>query len=140
MMHPAHPNPMSLLDDAPPPVDDLPQRTVVVVGALKKNALGIAIGAAAALWLGGLAVAAILLDPQQDPLGTVTWLLGQNFIPGYDPTWHGAIVGMVWGFALGYGFGWVAALTRNRYIKFEFWLLATRSRLAASRDVLDEIS
>lgn len=122
-----------------PGVTELPPAHRVVVAAVVKTAFGLAIGTTLALWLGGLAALAAMSTTEKGPV-TFTWLIGMNFLPGYAPTWTGVLVGLVWGFACGYVLGFSAALARNRLIKFTFWLLATRERLAASRTVLDDLT
>lgn len=121
-----------------PGITELPPAHRVVVAAVVKPAFGLAIGTALALWLGGLAALAAMSPTEKGPV-TFAWLIGSNFLPGYAPTWGGALVGLVWGFACGFVLGFLAALARNRIIKFFFWLLKTRVRLAASRTVLDDL-
>jgi hypothetical protein len=70
---------------------------------------------------------------------TFAWLLGANFLPGFQPTWSGVPVGLVWGFSLGYVTGFLIALARNRLLKFLFWVEATRARLSADRTLLDDL-
>jgi hypothetical protein len=121
-----------------PGVTELPPAHRVVVAAVVKTAFGLAIGTTLALWLGGLAALAAMSNTEKGPV-TFIWLIGANFLPGYEPTWGGVVVGLVWGFACGFVLGFSAALARNRLIKFFFWFLATRERLAASRTVLDDL-
>jgi hypothetical protein len=121
-----------------PGVTELPPVHRVVVAAVVKTAFGLAIGTVGALWLGGLAAISAMSSTEQGPV-TFTWLLGTHFLPGYEPTWSGVFVGLVWGFACGFVLGFLAALARNRMIKFFFWFLAKRERLAASRTVLDDL-
>ena len=41
------------------------------------------------------------------------WLLGNNFLAGYEPSAVGAVVGLAWGGGLGFLLGWLTAFLRN---------------------------
>jgi len=120
-------------------VDDLPGTTEVVVAALIKHAFGVAMGVFAAVVLVALAAVG-MAEGDSTPANTFVWMMRQSFLPGYGPTVPGMVVGALWGLGIGYVLGFGAALARNRIIKLHFWILNTRARLSASRDVLDEIS
>ena len=37
----------------------------------------------------------------------------KNFLPGYSVTWHGGLIGFVYGFVIGYGFGRLVGTVYN---------------------------
>lgn len=103
---------------------------------LHKRAFGTAVGVALALVLGAVTLFHLLLDPT--PGQPNLWLLGQYFY-GYSVSWTGLLVGMGWGFVVGFVGGWFFAFCRNLALAISIFITRTRAELAATRDFLDHI-
>ena len=102
---------------------------------LHKAAFGTATGVALALLFVTLTVAAILSPRAHEfPLH----LLDQ-FFAGYSVTWGGAIVGAVWGFAVGFVAGWFVAFCRNLAMAIVAFTYTARAQLLQTREFLDHI-
>ncbi len=65
-------------------------------------------------------------------------LLAAYFV-GYDLTWQGALIGLLWGFAVGFCGGWFVAFTRNLVLAISLFIIRTRAELDTTRDFLDHI-
>lgn len=102
---------------------------------MDKLAFGIAVGSASGLLFFAATAVRLWRGPAES---THMALLGQ-FFAGYTESWEGAVIGLLWGFAVGAIAGWFAAFVRNFVLAT--WLLVVRARadLAASRDFLDHI-
>ncbi len=102
---------------------------------LHKRAFGLATGAAGATFMLLLTVVAKL-----SPLakGFPLYLLGEYFY-GYSVSWPGAVVGTLWGFAVGFVAGWFAAFCRNLALAISAFFIRTRAELNATREFLDHI-
>ena len=114
--------------------ESLPPSATLLFAPVDKRAFGVAIGTAAGL--GIFAVTAV------DMLRGTPWrglaLLAQYFA-GYDLTWGGALIGLLWGFAVGFCAGWFVAFTRNLALAISLFILRTRAELNTTRDFLDHI-
>jgi len=114
--------------------ESLPPSATLLFAPVDKRAFGVAIGTVTGL--GIFALTAI------DMLRGMPWrglrLLGQYFI-GYDFTWEGALIGLLWGFAVGFCAGWFVAFTRNLALAISLFILRTRAELDTTRDFLDHI-
>jgi hypothetical protein len=97
-----------------PPQDEILRRQIARLNA---RAWGVAGG----LTLGvGLFVAtAILLVTGPAPGTEVGGTLGQlrYYLPGYSVTWPGSLVGLVYGFVIGYGLGRTVGSVYNRLVR-----------------------
>lgn len=102
---------------------------------MDKLAFGVAVGTAAGVLLFALAIA----DPLLDRAGRVDVGLLAQFFAGYRAGGLGAVVGLLWGLAVGFVIGWFTAFVRN--LVLALWLVVARARadLAASREFLDHI-
>jgi hypothetical protein len=81
---------------------------------LNEHAWGIAFGL-----LGGLAIfvaTAILLLRGGQTVGPHLALLGV-YLRGYEVTWTGAVIGLLYGLVLGYASGWVIGVLYNRLVR-----------------------
>lgn len=103
---------------------------------LHKRAFGTAVGVALALVVGGVTLFHLLLDPT--PGQPNLWLLAQYFY-GYSVSWTGLLVGMGWGFVVGFVGGWFFAFCRNLALAISIFITRTRAELAVTRDFLDHI-
>ena len=99
-----------------------------------KRALGVAVGATAALLIFVITALHVVLRIEGLPIG----LLSQYFY-GYEVTWRGAWVGLCWGFATGFVAGWLLGFVHNFTVGM--WLLVVRARrdLHQTRNFLDHI-
>lgn len=119
----------------PPEPAVLPGDLELAFAPLHKRNFGVAIGAACGLVLFGLTAIVLLRRP--DPAPDIG-ILAEYFY-GYQVSWRGAVVGLAWGFAVGFVGGWFTAFCRNLVIAVSLWVTRTRSELAATRDFLDHI-
>ena len=95
----------------------LEERLLVYAFArLHPLALGIALGTvtAASLFLATavLLVRAAIWPPHDENVGPLLGLLS-NYFPGYAVSWPGALVGLAYGFVLGFGLGVLVACIVN---------------------------
>ena len=102
-----------------------------------KRAMGVACGVV----LGGLiwvATAILVLRSGRGPVWPNLGLLSQ-FFWGYRVTWLGSFIGLAWGFAIGYVFGWTFAALHN--VTFRLWLALVRFRAEKEQysDLLDRL-
>ncbi|MHB1223771.1 MAG: hypothetical protein ACYC2G_06935 [Gemmatimonadaceae bacterium] len=102
---------------------------------LHKRAFGVAVGLAVGLAIFVVTAARLLAGPEG-----VTYLsLLSQFLAGYEESWIGALIGLGWGFAVGFVAGWFAAFVRNLVLATYLFLVRTRADLLATRDFLDHI-
>jgi len=114
--------------------DPLPASTEYLFAPLDKRALGVAVGVAGAMVIGGATIVNLLVP---DPwLGM--WLLRQYFA-GYTVSWAGAAIGAAWGFAVGFCAGWLLAFIRNLSLAVSLFVIRSRAELDETRDFLDHI-
>lgn len=99
-----------------------------------KRALGVAVGLTAGV--GVLVVTALHVVVR--PEGLPIHLLNQYFY-GYSVTWQGALIGLTWGFGVGFTAGWLLGFIHNFTVGI--WLLVVRARrdLNQTRNFLDHI-
>ena len=114
---------------------DLASDVALAFAPLHKKAFGIAVGVAGALLMFLLTAVYLLREPPR-PIGIA--LLSQ-FFAGYSVTWTGALVGTLWGFAVGFVIGWFVAFCRNLVLAISIFAIRTRAQLQATRDFLDHI-
>src|SRR5499426_2477208 len=91
-----------------------PERVLIQTFArLAPGAFGLAVG----LWfgLGIFGATIVLLIKGGSVVGPTLGLLSQ-YIIGYSVTWGGSLVGLVYGFACGFCFGWLVAFLRNLFL------------------------
>lgn len=102
---------------------------------IHKRAFGIAVGCAVSLLMGALTLFHLVFDPENAP----NLPLLANYFYGYRVTWAGLVVGMFWGFVVGFVGGWFVAFCRNVVIALSVFVSRTRAELAQTRDFLDHI-
>lgn len=114
--------------------ETLSPSATLLFAPVDKRAFGVAIGTVTGL--GIFAVTAV------DLLRGYPWrglrLLAQYFV-GYSLTWEGALIGLLWGFAVGFCAGWFVAFTRNLALAISLFIIRTRAELNTTRDFLDHI-
>lgn len=88
------------------------QRLIQAFARLKPDAFGISCGVVAGALLFVLTAALLIKGPQvrggEEVLGPNLGLL-RYYLPGYSVSWGGAVVGLLWGFGLGFLAGYVLA-------------------------------
>lgn len=113
--------------------EEMPPALVLAFAPLDKRAFGVAIGVAAGLMFFLMTVVVLLrgTDPG-------LYLLNEYFY-GYAVSWTGAIVGIFWGFLVGFVAGWFIAFCRNLALAISIFISRTRGELHATADFLDHI-
>lgn len=114
----------------------LPAPLLQAFAPLHKVAMGVACGAV----LGGsvFLITAALLLKGGEVVGPNLALLGQYFL-GYGVTWGGALIGLGWGFGVGFALGWSFALMRNLAIWAWLILVKSRAEMEQYGDFLDHL-
>jgi hypothetical protein len=113
--------------------EQMPQAVALAFAPLHKRAFGVAVGTAVGLMF--LAVTVTVLLRETD---VGLYLLSEYFY-GYSVSWTGAIVGLLWGFAVGFVAGWFTAFCRNMALAISIFISRTRGELHATADFLDHI-
>ena len=106
-----------------------------VTSPIYKSALGVAVGLVTGLSVFALTLFHVVLQPTE---GLNLTLLAQYFY-GYRVSWGGAFLGLIWGFLVGFVFGWFGAFVRNVVIALLVFRLRTKAELAQTADFLDHI-
>ena len=113
----------------------LPPRLRLAFAPLHKRAFGTAFGVVAGLGIFAITVFEVLRNPAElSPLH----LLSQYFA-GYEVSWPGAFIGLLWGAATGFVLGWFLAFSRNFFLAATIFWIRTRAQFRAHRDFLDHI-
>jgi hypothetical protein len=103
---------------------------------IHKTALGVASGVV----LGGMIflMTAILLIKGGPRVGANLMLIGQYSF-GYTVTWMGSLIGLAWGFAVGFLIGWSFALVHNSVVWIWLNLVRSRAEMEEYGDLLDHL-
>lgn len=115
--------------------EELPRAARLLFAPIDKRAFGAAIGVATGLVI--FAATAVDLLVHSAP-----WLglnLLDEYFAGYSVSWGGAVIGLAWGFAVGFCAGWFMAFMRNLVLAISLFVLQTRAELDETRDFLDHI-
>jgi hypothetical protein len=99
-----------------------------------KSALGFAVGVMAGGGLFVLTALHVALKIHGLPL----YLLAQYFA-GYDVSWRGAVVGLAWGFGVGFVAGWLVGFVHNFTVSLWMFFIRMRHDLSRTRNFLDHI-
>lgn len=118
-----------------PAADRLTNIVVNAFAPVHKRALGVATGLTAGLALFAVTAFHVIVQP---PVGPPIQLLAQYFY-GYEISWRGALVGLWWGFVVGFVAGWFIAFVRNLALATWIFVVRTRAELTQTRDFLDHI-
>lgn len=97
-------------------------------------ALGTALGVVAGVGL--FLATVVLLLKGGEFVGPRLGLL-RNFLPGYEVTWTGALIGLVEGGLIGFALGFFGASLRNWGMKAYAYLIRRRAEAQAAKTVLD---
>ena len=114
--------------------ETLPASATLLFAPIDKRAFGVAIGTVTGL--GVFSATAV------DLLRGLPWRglrLFSEFFIGYSLTWRGALIGLLWGFVVGFCAGWFVAFTRNLALAISLFIIRTRAELDTTRDFLDHI-
>jgi hypothetical protein len=107
----------------------------LVFAPAHKRAMGIAVGAAAAL-VCFLVTAVPLVRGRPHDLELE--LLSQ-FFAGYTFSWRGAVIGAAWAGFVGFAFGWFFAFSRNVLLGLRLIVLRAKAEFSETRDFMDHI-
>ena len=122
--------------DRPDVLEDLPTPLRPFFAPVLKLAFGTATGSVFAVLFAFFAA----FNAVSTPDGTdFVWLLGQHFLPGYGPSAVGALLGIPWGFALGFVAGWLVAFGRNLVIAIWIFIVGARQRLSEGVSAFDAL-
>ena len=102
---------------------------------LHKRHLGVAVALVAAASLFALTALHVLRAPA-DPYPLV---LLDRYLPGYEVSWKGALIGAFWALWVGFVVGWFFAFARNFVIAAARIIFRAKAELAANRGFLDHI-
>lgn len=123
------------LPDTTRVVDELPVALRPAFAPLVKSALGIAFGVLLGLFLFALALMGMMTGE-----ATFVWLLRNNyFLVGYTPSAVGAVLGLAWGFGLGFVAGWITAGCRNFILVVWVAVVGGIERARANQEFLDDL-
>jgi len=99
-------------------------------------ALGVAVGGVSGVVL--LLATAILLLKGGEHVGQTLSLL-RNYVPGFEVTWTGAMIGFLEVGMMGFGLGYLGAWLRNRGIQVYVLFVRWRSEKDARHHLLDKV-
>lgn len=116
-------------------LEELPRSASLLFAPLDKRAFGVAIGAAIGLLIFGITLLDLVEGLQS--VGGVPLL--REYFAGYSVSLRGALIGLAWGFAVGFCAGWFVAFIRNLVLAVSLFLLRERAELDETRDFLDHI-
>ena len=112
-----------------------PSPLLLAFAPIHRRALGIACGAV----LGGiLSIGTLILVVRRYHRGFSLDLLGQ-FFWGYSVSWQGVFIGLLWGMAVGFIFGWSLALIRNAAVWIWLTVIRSRAEMNEYADLLDHL-
>jgi hypothetical protein len=105
-----------------------------VFAKVEPVAMGISIGLTAGILL---FLATIVLVIRGGPVVGPNLGLLSHYLPGYSVTALGSVLGLLYGFGLGFVVGWGTALLRNMLVLFDVAVLRRRVELGTLSDILD---
>jgi hypothetical protein len=107
-----------------------------VFARLDPFALGMAVG-----WVAGVGLflaTAILVLKGGEQVGQTLALL-RNYVPGFEATWTGAVIGCLAAGLMGFALGYLGAWLRNQSVRGYAVFLRWRNESDARRDLLDKV-
>lgn len=121
---------------ANPSTEQLPEPVLLAFAPLHRLGMGVAGGVVFGGGLFLLTVALLLRGGY--PIGPTLGLLG-NYFFYYTVTWSGSLIGLAWGFLVGFLLGYGFALAHN--VAVWLWLVVVKSRAEMEQygDFLDHM-
>jgi hypothetical protein len=116
------------------PQESLPTEVVLAFAPLHKRAFGTAIAVVGGLLMVLATIVGMLREGADPSIG----LLREYFV-GYSASPAGAVIGFLWGAAIGFVIGWFTAFARNLVLAASIFWIRTRAELRTTRDFLDHI-
>lgn len=113
----------------------VPQELLLAFAPLHRAALGVAVGVVCGGGLFLLTVLEVVRGGYPQP----NLMLFRQFFIGYDVTYQGALIGLSWGFGIGFALGWVFALLRNFSIWIWLTIIRSRAEMEQYGDFLDHL-
>lgn len=110
------------------------EQIVQSLAKIDSLALGVALGTV--FGFGIFLITNLLIYKGGETIGPNLALLAQ-FFPGYQVTFGGSLIGLLYGFASGFALGWLIAVIRNIIIKIYLHIINLRQKMAAVNDFLD---
>ena len=114
--------------------DPTEELIVQSLAKLDGKALGIALGLL--LGLGIFVATNFLIIKGGDVLGPNLALLSQFFI-GYEVTFGGSLIGMIYGIMAGFIMGWLIAAIRNFVVMIYMHVIKLKGSMSAVNDYID---
>jgi hypothetical protein len=99
----------------------------------------LALGVASGIVLGALLFVATLDLLIRDGYPEPNLNLLAQFLWGYSISWRGLFIGLVWGFGIGFGLGWIFALIRNAVSWIWLTVIRSRAEMEHYSDFLDHL-
>jgi hypothetical protein len=119
-----------------PQIPDEPGLLLRSFAPLHRIAMGIASGVVTS---GLLTITSLVLVLRgTDESRTAGALVGQ-FLWGYSVSWPGVLIGMLWGFAVGFVLGYGFALVRNSAVWLWLTVIRSRAEMDQYSDFLDHL-
>jgi hypothetical protein len=115
---------------------ELPRSAKVVLARIHPAALGTAMGSVLALWV---SCVTLWMAMAGDHMGKHALALLSQFWPGYRVSPAGAVLGLVYGLALGFVAGYGFATARNGIIRLYLAYLRRRAEQQQLQDILDRL-
>jgi hypothetical protein len=114
--------------------ESLPTDVALAFAPLHKRAFGVATAVVGGLLMVLVTILGRLRGGADPSIG----LLREYFV-GYTVSPAGAVVGFLWGCAVGFVIGWFTAFARNLVLAASIFWIRTRAELTTTRDFLDHI-
>jgi hypothetical protein len=102
---------------------------------IHKRCLGIAVG----IVVGVLACSATLLHMLRSPGEPYPLILLQQYFVGYEVSFSGALIGLAWGFWVGFVVGWFFAFARNLALAVTAFAFRARAEVEQGVSFLDHL-
>ena len=117
-------------------LEELPTPLRPFFAPVLKLAFGVAVGVPFAVLFTVLAAYNTAFKP---PGFDFVWMSGQEFFPGYGPNALGIVLGIPWGFAVGFLAGWFLAFSRNLVNSIWIFIVGARQRLTEGVSAFDDM-
>jgi hypothetical protein len=102
---------------------------------LHKRCLGVAVG----IVVGFAVCLATLIHLARAPGQPYPLILLSQYLPGYRVTYAGALIGLAWGFWVGFVIGWCFAFARNLVLSLTAFWFRARAEVQQGGSFLDQL-